>query len=314
MHREDPHVLQTFGLTVEDIRNPEQAVREGGLKKMVQLKKFMELPVDLENQAASIGQEHQKKTPAWRSVAGLFQESEENMLPEQRERALRNLVDTVLALLEHDMARDKASKSRTHSVQWDPLLSVCFHLGIARAHLTRLSREATGLAAHELVDLLRVKAVKDAMKETIRRYVKASGNPPELLAAPDIWRALKESRRGPTYHRATYALSFGFLNYMRFYRACLFYYQMAPQQLEYLAIEEVVEEIKNEKGKMKKDEAAGTSADPESVDAAAALDAEKIAETSRKITLAFTEMAWKEVKTRHVKLFEDVREDYLVAI
>ena len=113
MRRDDPQVLETFGLTVADIRNPEQAVREGGLKKMVQLKKFMELPVDLENESTSFWQEQKKKTPAWRSVAGLFEENEENMLPEVRERALLNLVDNVLALLQHDMARDKAEKSRT---------------------------------------------------------------------------------------------------------------------------------------------------------------------------------------------------------
>jgi len=63
----------------------------------------------------------------------------------------------------------------------------------------------------------------------------------------EIWRALKGSRRAPKFHRGSWALSFGFSSYTRFYRACLNCYAMTPHELEFALIEEILDEAEDKK-------------------------------------------------------------------
>src|SRR6185436_14323522 len=93
--------------------------------------------------------------------------------PDQREERLTLLVNVVLKLLREEYKIEQNKPNKFHTPFWDPLPKVCSGLSISRAHLSRLSKEACGLAAHELVDALHVETVKDKMKESIRRFVEA---------------------------------------------------------------------------------------------------------------------------------------------
>src|SRR2546428_6463237 len=42
-----------------------------------------------------------------------------------------------------------------HTFLWDPLLLICHYLDIARSGLSRLSKEYSGMAAHEIIDRIR---------------------------------------------------------------------------------------------------------------------------------------------------------------
>ena len=330
MKRDDPQILKLYGLTAEEAADPGTAVLSAGVRKIFDVCRFMALPVDLGENGmgksdAAIAQAAQQ-VPLWQSMTGLFPGTEKTMPPETREEAVENLVEIVLRLLRYEMKLESEKPNLYHTMHWDPLQKICIRLGIARAELSRLAKEATGLAAHELVDVVRVKGVKEKMKEHVRVFLRAlrienckfqSANlnsdavvgalsPDKLdssgLRAPttepvapttrpttalQVWALLKEARRGPQFHRGQWAQHLGFPNYARFYRACLVFHQLAPQQLELMAIEEVLEEIKNEKSEMKK--AGEAEIDP--VDAVA-VEKERMAR-----------VVWEELKRRHVQFF-----------
>ena len=132
---------------------------------------------------------------------------------------------------------------------WDPLPKICLKLGISRSALSRLSKEFSGMAAHEVMDRIRVETVKAAMLKEIKlhcmnvfSYVVANGSGKNLLGARKAWPprtfrfafydALNRSRVAPAFDRTTWAISFGFPNYARFRRACLLRFGMTPQQIE----------------------------------------------------------------------------------
>ena len=132
---------------------------------------------------------------------------------------------------------------------WDPLPKICLRLGISRSALSRLSKEFSGMAAHEVMDRIRAETVKAKMQQDISlHYLKvfsyslATGkgkgpfrrlkNWPHLPFRFAYYDALKRSRVEPEFDRTTWAISFGFPNYARFRRACLLRFGMTPQQLE----------------------------------------------------------------------------------
>jgi len=255
MKRHDPQVLKLFGLTEEEANNPGAALLSEGVKKLHRVVQFMKLPEDLdaERRWSERAVEH-KTLPLWQSMTGLTPNSEDNMSPEKREEALEELIKIVLHLLRYELKAEAESPREFHTAYWDPLPKVCSALGLARTELSRLSRAGCGLVAHELVDVVRVKAVKDIMKERVREFMavlNAPREPGEKFTPPTtangIHKMLLAARRGPHFHRGQWALTFNFPNHARFHRACLVFYKLAPQQLELLVIEELLKEMKAER-------------------------------------------------------------------
>jgi hypothetical protein len=249
--RRNPELLKMLGVSEEDMRNPGAALTSAGVDKMYAILKAMEMPLEEEDgRIVGEGTPREKRTPVWQMITGLSKESESGMAPRQREEALQVLVNVVMKFLRYELKAEREKPDVYHTVFWEPLQKVCSALGIARAQLSRLSKEATGLAAHELVDGLHAETVKAKMRDSISKVVElirrekesaaAQGAKPTELSAREVWAALREARRGPEFHRGQWAMGFGFANYMRFYRACLFYYKLAPQQLEFAVIEEVL--------------------------------------------------------------------------
>jgi AraC-like DNA-binding protein len=240
----NPELLRMLGVTEEDMRNPGAALTSAGVEKMFAILKAMEMPLEEEDGRMIDRPPQEKRTPVWQAITGMTKESEGAMGPRQREEALQVLVNVVLKFLRYEMQAERENPCVYHTVFWDPLQKVCSALGIARAQLSRLSREATGLSAHELVDGIRAESVREKMKESVTKVVELlrREHKKEALSVREVWNALREARRGPQFHRGQWALGYGFPNYLRFYRACLFYYKLAPQQLELSIIEELVGE------------------------------------------------------------------------
>jgi len=287
--RRDPFLVKCLGIDPAELDAPFEAMLSAGVQKLWAVNAAMNVPVEEPDEAFESvpgegeedaamrraefdfderqrarqrdereqqqAEEACRRPPIWRALTGLFRDQERRESPEVRERKLQGLMDVVMKLLRHELGAEKEKKNPYHTVMWDPLEKICMHLGIARAQLSRLSKEATGLAAHELLDGIHAEGIKATMKEDARRFVakisaaKASstsgGGQRARMTAMEVWRELKQARRGPQFQRTAWAISFGIPNYMRFYRACLFYYHMAPQQLEYEAIAEVLAESRD---------------------------------------------------------------------
>ena len=54
---------------------------------------------------------------------------------------------------------------------WDPMRAVCVQLGISYNKLSAISKEATGLAAHEIADCIRAEELKERMRLKLRGFV-----------------------------------------------------------------------------------------------------------------------------------------------
>jgi hypothetical protein len=174
--------------------------------------------------------------PPWQAVSGLGDaESERNMSPKRRDAAIKTLLNVVIMLAEKELAAQSENPRPERTHLWDPLPQICFYLGIARAKLSRYAKELTGMAAHEVLDKVRARWVKEALKCQIQNAKFKSGT------ALEIYKELKEARRCPSWSRETFAMDLGFANYRRFYRACLLYYRKTPGQLEFEIISEACE-------------------------------------------------------------------------
>ncbi|HYG77760.1 MAG TPA: hypothetical protein VEK08_22330 [Planctomycetota bacterium] len=249
MKRHDPQILKVYGLTEEDAANPGAALLSEGVKKLWKVMRFMKLPLDLDAERKWDERAAQHADlPIWQALSGL--RPKEEMAPEKREAAIEELIKIVLHFLRFELKAEAEAPNQYHTVYWDPLPKICASIGLARAELSRLAKEGCGLAAHELVDVVRVKTVKETMKKHARVFIAAlnATEPGEKNTAPTtaqgIYKMLQAARRGPHFHRGQWALTFGFSNHARFLRACLAYYKLAPQQVELMAIEEVLKEMK----------------------------------------------------------------------
>ena len=127
------------------------------------------------------------------------------------------------------------------------------------------SREQTGMSAPEVVDCIRAEEMRGKMKAQLRGFVtgffsrkdaepqrtateihhartqraqRKCGGTEDL--ADEIWAALKESRKGPRWHRTTWAAGFGFSSYSKFFRACFLCYGKTPHQIEIELIDEIL--------------------------------------------------------------------------
>ena len=161
----------------------------------------------------------------------------------------------VKPLIEEALAADAEVPLGERTFLWDPLPEICVRLGIARCKLTELSRELTGLSAHELIDRIRAEKIRDKMAADLRRMAEVwlrtrrrrdpddpSGEARLDLDDPDevaehFWKYVRWRRRAPYFHRTSWAIEHGFANYPRFFRACLLVYGKTPHELEIEVLE-----------------------------------------------------------------------------
>ena len=172
------------------------------------------------------------------------------------------------------------------SLQWNPLRKICFHIELAQQRLSAYSREQTGMSAPEVVDCIRAEDLRSKMKAQLRGFVTEffsrkdaetqrkdrngeretggrgennCGPHPRPLShkergenggalADEIWEALKDSRKGPRWHRTTWAAEYGFSSYTKFFRACLLCYGKTPHQIEIELIDEILDEAERTNG------------------------------------------------------------------
>jgi hypothetical protein len=232
--------------------------------------------------------------PTWQQFSGLFAHEERELSPNERARRIRLLLGRVEHLLRYELKHGAAEIEQlevadagytAHSLQWSPLRKICFHIELAQQRLSSYAREQTGMSAPEIVDCIRVEALRGKMKAQLREVVtgfflnhqdamatarterngegetggrgeNGDGGPhPRPLSrggngdcADEIWAALKETRKAPRWHRSTWAAGFGFSSYSKFFRACLLCYGKTPHQLEMELIDEILDEAEELNG------------------------------------------------------------------
>ncbi|HYG73586.1 MAG TPA: hypothetical protein VEK08_01035 [Planctomycetota bacterium] len=313
--RRNPHILKSLGVTESDLDNPLKAMFEGGAQRLWAVLKALDAPFmedrpviqktgdaeidearefyaerEREERERQLAEERLKRPAVWRQLSGLFKQEEDNLSPEKRQECAQRLIDIVVQLLRNELKLERENPNPYHTIQWDPVRKICVLLGIAPSHLSKLSKEATGLAAHELLDGIHAETIRAKMREQLRAWLasrgsasksdgatarKGGGDAPvpgrvaptrevntssriESTSHPDrsvgatsdedaaeLYAELKRSRRGPHFHRSTWALAYGFPNFMRFYRACRFYYKLTPQELEFALLQELLAEDPN---------------------------------------------------------------------
>jgi len=139
---------------------------------------------------------------------------------------------------------------------WDPIREVCHFLHIAKAPLSRLLKELTGMSAIELVDSLKAKNLKTKMRTVLfpalRKLVVARpieegpGAKTQVDPRMTLWKRLKDSRRNPDFQRAIYAINLRFASHQRMYRACILAHHKTPSQLEWELLDEFLRELETQ--------------------------------------------------------------------
>ena len=205
----------------------------------------------------------------WQQISGIPAKGEHFENPNRRAAGLRKLLSGIERLLRYELnrapaveeipAEEKECEWLDRSFQWDPLRLICLQYQIAQRKLSGFSKELTGMSAIELVDGIRAEKVRAALKAELKRFIVSreserqksttediavtEGTGKEWQAlADEVFAALKASRRGPRFHRATWAAGLGFSSYQKFFRACLHCYGLTPHQLEIAMIEEILGE------------------------------------------------------------------------
>ena len=309
---QEPQIVKDFGLTAEQVADPHGAMLDAGLDLLCGVQSLIRYRERLRIEALYVQRQEDERRdfsdatfdkwdaredefkpvacgPAWREVSGMDAEGEDACSPGERAEQIGKLLNAVERLARYELnahaAKRAAGEKDARTYLWDPLASICKYLAISQRKLTTLSKEYTGMAAHELIDRIRAERVKDKMRADLRPFVanflstqrhegtKAqrtednnkepaeealrSTNPQSPISNPQlasaVWYALKVSRQSPEFHRATWAMSHGFANYQRFYRACLLYYGLTPGQLELEVIRELLDEYKKQETEVKSD-------------------------------------------------------------
>jgi hypothetical protein len=185
------------------------------------------------------------KLPKWREVAGLRVENEGTMTRSERRYALRKLFRYYESLVrEHLKEHEADAEKDERTFLWDPVPTICFEMGIARSKLSSLTKELTGMAAHEVVDKVRAEGIGNKMAYEWasllkRKFVAGGDMPPDpRFAKCESWDEMvgivvREAKREPAFENARRAVRLGFPNYARFRRGVMLAYKGAtPQALE----------------------------------------------------------------------------------
>ncbi|HEY3323526.1 MAG TPA: hypothetical protein VGP72_23940, partial [Planctomycetota bacterium] len=195
--------------------------------------------------------------PLWQQVSGLYPDNENAMTPRERLGAMLLLVKNAERLLRYEIKYSGEQKSEIDAAEvrtylWDPLRTVCFHLGISQRRLTGYCKELTGMSAMEMVDRIKAEGVRGKIKEELRKFIRLTAEDAEDAeeqigdTADRVFAALKASRRDGRWHRTSWAMGLGFSSYQRFFRACLLCFGKTPHEVEMELIEEILSEGKRE--------------------------------------------------------------------
>ncbi|HEY3323638.1 MAG TPA: hypothetical protein VGP72_24500 [Planctomycetota bacterium] len=117
-----------------------------------------------------------ERVPLWMQVSGLFPDDEPKMSPRERLGAMLLLVKNAERLLRYEMKYSSAHQSEIDAAEvrtylWDPLRTVCFHLGISQRRLTGYCKELTGMSAVEMVDRIKAENVRERIKRELREFI-----------------------------------------------------------------------------------------------------------------------------------------------
>ena len=316
---QEPQIVKDFGLTAEQAADPHGTMLDAGLDLLFGAQALIRYRERLRIEALYVQRQKEEQRdpsdatfekwdaredefkpvacgPAWREISGMDAEGEDACSPGERAEQIGKLLNAVEKLARYELnaheAKRAAGEKDARTYLWDPLASICKYLVISQRKLTTLSKEYTGMAAHELIDRIRAERVKDKMRADLRPFVAEflstqrheatktpstegsdgkpadatlpSTNPQSAFRNPQlagaIWYALKVSRQSPEFHRATWAMSHGFANYQRFYRACLLYYGLTPGQLELEVIRELLDEASGTEDKNRSTKAGNSGA------------------------------------------------------
>ncbi|HEY3324437.1 MAG TPA: hypothetical protein VGP72_28560 [Planctomycetota bacterium] len=127
------------------------------------------------------------------------------------------------ALEEHEKDPEKDERS----FLWDPVPMLCVELGIARRKLSALTKELTGMAAHEVVDRVRGEKVVARIEDDIAEFAVEWCTPGRRCSlsegtwADELRIAIRDQRREDGCDNSALALAHGFPNYARFRRGCM---------------------------------------------------------------------------------------------
>jgi hypothetical protein len=186
--------------------------------------------------------------PPWQKISGLLPGAEEKMSRSERRAALRKLFKHYEqlareALAEH--AAESGAEKEERTFLWDPLPALCFELRIARRKLSALTKELTGMAAHEVIDKIRAEKIEAKLSADVDAFCLACRIPPgnpdfrdDLVTRENwqahIWKKLKRSRALPSFDRENHAIEMGFPNYARYRRGVMLSHGgQTPKQLEW---------------------------------------------------------------------------------
>ena len=192
----------------------------------------------------------------WQTITGFDKNSEATIPHAQRRQSLRKLLHAVKQLIGAEIQLDEtlpAEEKAERTVFWNPLPSICHHLGIARSKLTSFMKELTGVAAHELIDQERVKNLKTKLRDEFRVVARAWYEKFDRDSFPrntfeslekELAEHVKTGRLQKGICDSTLlALNYNVPTYARYYRACLVVHKKTPLQLEAQIIAEVLDEI-----------------------------------------------------------------------
>jgi len=197
----------------------------------------------LRNDTAAAPQEGR---PLWQRISGIDPKRENEMTRDQRDAAIRKLVQDVhnRAVAEFESEDSGKIPEGERSIFWDPLQRICLQLGISRTKLSNYSRELTGLRAHELSDRI---LAKRKLPERLTHWVKTlvgleMNSMRETIAKGRIdgqvrqfWMArMVKTVKSYRLHelRAHFAGEMGFANFSRVSRACLLAFGMSLDHVE----------------------------------------------------------------------------------
>ena len=176
--------------------------------------------------------------PCWQQLSGLTPEAEKKMSRSERRYALRKLYKKFDALAREALGEHAADPEKDErSYLWDPVAMICVELGIARSKLSALTREHTGMSAHDIVDRARAETIKPALEENVTRFFDGRITPGRKLEqgywSVHLLKCLKSARLAGGFDNVQWALRHGFANYARFRRGCMLAHGgKSPQVIE----------------------------------------------------------------------------------
>jgi len=191
----------------------------------------------------------------WQKISGLTPANEKSMSADARDAAIRKLIAEVEVRARAEFARGETVPKGERTVFWDPLERICMQLEISRVKLSALSRELTGLRAHELTDRIKARTLPtlvqkrllkvlvmelEAMRKTFDRS-RAQDAAYVTGAVMRLWKLVKQEHSG--VFRMRWAMDLGFPNPSRLQKACLLAFGISIEEMEARLIQDIVQKI-----------------------------------------------------------------------